>query len=231
MGDRDARAALEEAARLYEQYRRTYGAGTPTGADVPIPPRSAVQRVFETIGEPASRIWELNEMPGRAVAAVGTNRAGTMPPLNVLDVALYGRDMNTGRQPVRYGDVLAGTLEDTGEITPGGKAAAIIRAAGNLVTDPGAAPLLLSGAEAAGALAGRFPGGGGGARAVRPRPRGRSRLDPAYKDVPVEKPPIDVTATQPVSIMRSPTETQSIKPLQQNQPFGRHWKTPKLQEG
>ncbi len=231
MSDRDARAALEEAARLYEEYKRTYGTGTPTGADAPVPPRSAVQRVFETIGQPASRIWELNEMPGRAVAAVGTNLAGTQAPLNVLDVMLTGRDMSTGRAPVRYGDVLAGTLEDTGEIAPGGKAAAIIRAAGNLVTDPGAAPLLLSGAEAAGALAGRFPGGGRGARAVRPRPRGRSRLYPEYKDVPVEKPPIEMTATQPVPIMRDPTATQSIKPLQFNQPFGRHHKIPKLQEG
>ncbi len=241
MSDQDARAALEEAARLYEEYRRTYGVGSPTGADTAVQGHNALQRTFEAIGRPAGAVvggaLHVAEAPARAVAAIGTNLSGVGPHINVADAALYGRDMETGREPVRYGDVLAGTMEDSGEIAPGGKASAIIRAAGNLVTDPGAAPLMMSAAEGAGALAGRFGGVGGTARPTGARPRPRSRLHPQYapegggvtQPQPPER-PLPVTATQPVRTLR-PTDTQSIKPLQQNQPFGKHHKVPKLQEG
>jgi hypothetical protein len=105
--------------------------------------------------EGAGRFANALAIPARAIAAAAGNTAGTgARPVDVSDYALYGRDMETGLQATQYGDLLAGTMEDAGEIEPGGKVSTLLRLAGNAVTDPAMAPALLSGAEAIGALGG-----------------------------------------------------------------------------
>ena len=113
---------------------------------------AAIEGAMEGVGN----LMHAGGIAGRALGAVGTNRAGLGPPVDVSDFALYGRDLETGRTALQYGDLLAGTLEDAGEIAPGGAASKILALAGNLITDPAAAPGLLTGAEAAGALAARL---------------------------------------------------------------------------
>lgn len=225
MSDETGGTNIAEAQRLWEEYQRKYGAGTPTGADTAVQGSSALQRAFEAIGRPAGAVvggaMHVLGAPARAVNAIGTNLAGTQAPIPVGQYALLGQNLENQSRPVGYGDVLAGTMEESGEITPGGRAAAIIRAAGNLITDPAAAPLLLGGAEAAGALAGRFGPSAGAAGPQMPRAP-RSRLAPSSRPMPrgprqgppPEPGPVPLrpTDTQPVQVF-DPTATQPVQTL------------------
>lgn len=109
---------------------------------------------FEGAMEGLGRLGHVASIPARAITGAATNAAGLGAPIDVSDYAIYGRDIETGRQAEQYGDLLAGTLEDAGELKPGSFASKVIRLAGNTITDPAAAPALLSGAEAVGALGG-----------------------------------------------------------------------------
>lgn len=129
------------------------------------------------------RFGDALAIPARAIAGAATNSAGLGAPVDVSDYALFGRDLETGRTATQYGDLLAGTLEDAGEMKPGGFASKVIRFAGNTITDPAAAPALLSGAEAVGALAGRLTPGIQAAE-LAPRRRPLGRVDPNYGQSP-----------------------------------------------
>jgi len=104
---------------------------------------------FEGAMEGLGNIGRIATIPTRALAGAAANVGvpGAIP--DVMDYALTGRGPS-----VQYGDILAGTLEESGEIAPGGLASKVLRLAGNVITDPSMAPALLTGAEAAGALAG-----------------------------------------------------------------------------
>jgi hypothetical protein len=191
---------------------------------------AAVEGAMEGVGnlvEGVGRFGHAMTVPTRAIGAIGTNLAGTAAPVDVSDYALYGADLETGRRAIQYGDLLAGTLEDAGEIAPGGVASKILSMAGNVATDPAAAPLMLSAAEGAGALAGRFS-----PRITTPQPTfprmPQGRLQPQYATPRSSAPePFDPGATQPVRTPRSggpmrpaqgqpgpsmgPTATQKVK--------------------
>ena len=156
---------------------------------------SLAGRAIGALGRASEPLVHAAGVPARAVNAIGTNLAGTAAPLDVSDVALYGYDVNTGRTPSSYGEALAGELESAGEITPGGIASKLIRVAGDIVSDPAMAPLLLSGAEAAGALAGRMGPAMPGPRAPRMPPQGR--LQPAYPGQARGRGPGGGTVVQP----------------------------------
>jgi hypothetical protein len=183
----------------------------------------AMQGVGNLVGG-VERFGSALAVPTRALTAAATNTAGVGPPIDVSDYALHGRDLETGRTALQYGDLLAGTLEDAGEIAPGGAAAKILAFMGNAAADPMMAPAVLSGAEAAGALAGRFrppAAGGAGRSAMRPRPQSfQTPAQRAYgSSGPVEpmprQAPFDPTATQPVptsgEMPFNPTATQKVK--------------------
>lgn len=138
---------------------------------------------FEGAMEGMGALGHAASIPARALAAAAGNTAGLGRPVDVSDYALYGRDLETGLQATQYGDLLAGTMEDAGELKPGGFASKVIRLAGNIITDPAAAPGLLSGAKAVGALAGRMtPTPLTPEFAPRMRPRGM--VDPHYGQSP-----------------------------------------------
>lgn len=177
-----------EAMRLYEQYKRQYGEGAPTGADTAAKGASALERVIQPVLEGTGRVFggaaQVAGIPARALAAVGTNMAGTGAPIDVSDYAIHGQDLETGRTAPHYGEILAGTLEESGEIAKGGIASKIIAAAGNMITDPAMAPVMLSGAEAAGSLMGRMGPGAAPAPAPATRPMPRSRPHPLSGPIP-----------------------------------------------
>lgn len=147
MGWRDIIRSPDPSRALYEALR-----ANPTASRV----ADTFQGGFEGAMEGLGSLGHAATIPARALAGAATNLAGTQAPVDVSDYALYGRDLETGLQGVQYGDLLAGTLEDAGEIAPGGKASEALRFMGNVITDPGAAAGMLSGAEAVGALAGRM---------------------------------------------------------------------------
>jgi len=161
MGWRDIIRAPDPSRALYEALRRNPTASR--AADV-------FQGGFEGAMEGLGRLGHVAGIPARAVAGAATNAAGLGRPVDVSDYALYGRDLETGLQGVQYGDLLAGTMEDAGELAPGGTASKLLRLAGNAVTDPTMAPALLTGAEALGAL--------GGPRAMAPAFQGRPAPPP-----------------------------------------------------
>lgn len=105
---------------------------------------------FEGAMEGLGNIGHVATIPTRALSGAAANLAGTNAVPNVADYALHGGPS------VQYGDLLAGTLEDAGELKPGSFASKVLRLAGNVITDPTAAPAMLTGAEAVGALAGRM---------------------------------------------------------------------------
>jgi hypothetical protein len=146
MGWRDILRSPDPSYALYQAMRANPTASR--AADV-------FQAGFEAPFKALGAFGNAAAIPTRAIAAAAGNMAGTgARPVDVSDYALYGRDMETGLQATQYGDLLAGTLEDAGELAPGGTASKLLRLAGNAVTDPMAAPAFLSGAEAVGALAG-----------------------------------------------------------------------------
>jgi len=211
-GDDVGAANIAEAKRLWEQYQREQATRPADPATAQGGAQSLFERAFQAAGEPLGKIFggamHVAGAPGRALDAYATNQAGTQGPVDISDAAIYGQDMETGRQSASYGDLLAGTLADSGEITPGGKAAAIIKFAGNVITDPAAAPLLLSGAEGAGALAGRM-----GPSAAAGGPRGpripSGKMYPQYGDIP--QAPFDPGATQRVPIR--PPQPSRVSPF------------------
>jgi len=145
MGWRDIISSPDPSRALYEALRRN-----PTASRI----ADTFQGGFEGAMEGMGQLAHGATVPARAIAGAAYNAAGTGRPVDVSDYALYGRDLETGLQAVQYGDLLAGTMEDAGELKPGGLASKLVRLAGNVITDPGAAPGLLTGAEALGALAG-----------------------------------------------------------------------------
>lgn len=219
-----------EAMRLYEEYKRKYGAGSPTGADTAIQGASALERalggVISGIGAPAAAVMQgathVATAPARALAAAAGNTAGTGYDVSPLNAAVYGFDPETGREPAQYGELLAGTLEDSGEIARGGIASKIIAATGNMVTDPMMAPALMSGAEAAGTLAGRATptiSPMGGQRP--PRMPAQGRVNPAYQGGPGMAPGQTGPRTAPPGRTFNPNATQPVPVSQQgplNQP-------------
>jgi len=144
MGWRDVLRSPDPSRALYLAMRANPTASR--AADI-------FQGGFEGAMEGLGRLGHAASIPARAIAGAAYNTEAVRP-VDVSDYALYGRDMETGLQAVQYGDLLAGTMEDAGEIAPGGVASKLLRLAGNAVTDPMAAPALLSGAEAVGALGG-----------------------------------------------------------------------------
>lgn len=160
-----------------------------------------IQGGFEGAMEGLGNLGHAATIPARAIAAAAGNTAGTYQrPVDVSDYALYGRDMETGLQAIQYGDLLAGTLEDSGEIEAGGKVSGILRAVGNVVTDPMAAPMLLSGAEAAGALAGRLTPSAAPMTPTRPyRP-----LSSPHRPPPPQPPPGPPPGPGPIPLTSSP---------------------------
>jgi hypothetical protein len=168
---------------------------------------AAIEGAMEGVGNLVGRAGQVGHaltVPARAIGAVGTNLAGTAAPVDVSDYALYGADLETGRRALQYGDLLAGTLEDSGEIAPGGAASKILSTLGNVVTDPAAAPLLMSAAEGAGALAGRF-----GPRVTAPQPTfprmPQARLRPQYA---AQRPTGPTGGAEPFD----PGATQAVRP-------------------
>ncbi len=148
------------------------------------------QGAFEGAMEGAGTLAHGATVPARALAAAASNSAGLGKPVDVSDYALYGRDMETGLQASQYGDLLAGTLEDAGEVTPGSFASKVIRLAGNTITDPAAAPSLLGGAEAVGSLAGAMTPVAPEMTPTMPR----RPLASAPRPAQANQPPIPVTA-------------------------------------
>lgn len=232
------------ALALLEQYKRQYGMGTPTGADTVDQGKNALVRAFEAVGRPAGAAFggamHVAGIPARMVNAIGTNLAGTQAPVDVSDVAIYGQDMETGRQSADYGGVLAGTLADEGEITPGGRAEKLIRILGNIVSDPltaaGAARLLVGRAAPAAAAAERQPrmppqsrlypqyaeGGPGGGIVNQPPPPSGAMPARAPGPPRTSPPGFDPTATQPV---------QTVGPKGPKPRLGGPRKRPSLDEG
>lgn len=68
----------------------------------------------------------------RAASAIGQNQAG-LTPMSVSDAAIYGRDMNTGQEPVSYGTALRKVGFGEDDTSALGKAAQL---AGDVVEDP-----------------------------------------------------------------------------------------------
>lgn len=145
MGWRDILRSPDPSRALYQAMR-----ANPTASRAADVFQAGFEAPFNALGAVGNAL----AIPTRAIAAAAGNTAGLGPPVDVSDYALYGRDMETGLQATQYGDLLAGTLEDAGELAPGGIASKLLRSAGNAVADPMAAPAFLSGAEAVGALAG-----------------------------------------------------------------------------
>jgi hypothetical protein len=213
VGWRDILSADDPSRAAYEALMASQTGRTAASAI-----EGAMQGVGNLVGG-VERFGSALAIPTRALTAAATNTAGVGPPIDVSDYALHGRDLETGRTALQYGDLLAGTLEDAGEIAPGGAAAKILAFMGNAAADPMMAPAVLTGAEAAGTLAGRFrpPGGSVGQSAMRQRPQ--SFQTPAQRSYgssgPVEPTPFDPTATQRVptsgQMPFNPTATQKVK--------------------
>lgn len=141
MGWRDIISSPDPSRALYLAMRANPTASR--AADV-------FQGGFEGAMEGLGNIGHVATIPTRALAGAAANLAGTNAVPNVAEYALHGGPS------VQYGDLLAGTMEDAGELKPGSFASKVLRLAGNTLTDPTAAPAMLSGAEAVGALAGRL---------------------------------------------------------------------------
>lgn len=143
---------------------------------------------FEGAMEGLGNVGRVATIPARALAGAAAKYGAGVP----MDVGHYAL---TGEGPsVQYGDVLAGSMEDTGELRPGGVASKVIRAVGNMITDPGAAPSMLSGADALGSLAGKLGPQGStfpDPQTVRPFPRSHEAgrpVAPAEIGSPMETP-------------------------------------------
>lgn len=176
MGWRDIISSPDPSRALYLAMRKNQ---TASGA------ADTFQRGFEgVVGggmEALGRFGNALATPARAIAAAATNAAGTRArPIDVSDYALHGRDLETGDRAEQYGDLLAGTLEDAGEVKPGSFASKVLRMAGNTITDPVAAPGLLAGAEAVGALAGGLTPSVSSVELAPRRGAPRGRLDPNF---------------------------------------------------
>jgi hypothetical protein len=153
MGWRDILRSPDPSRALYLALR-----GNPTASAIADTAQTGFNTIMGTGADALNALGHASGIPSRAIAAAAGNAAGTgAPPVDVSDYALYGRDLETGRQAVQYGDLLAGTLEDAGEVKPGSMASQVLRTACNAITDPAMAPLLLTGAEAVGSLGGAMP--------------------------------------------------------------------------
>jgi hypothetical protein len=168
MGWRDIISSPDPSRALYLAMRANPTASR--AADV-------FQGGFEGAMEGLGNIGHVATIPTRALAGASANLAGTNAVPNVAEYALHGGPS------VQYGDLLAGTMEDAGELKPGSFASKVLRLAGNTLTDPTAAPAMLSGAEAVGALAGRLTPSAPPMEPTFPR-RPVSRLDPAFSGAP-----------------------------------------------
>lgn len=225
MGWREILRSPDPSRALYLAMR-----GNPTASRI----ADTFQGGFEGAMEGLSNLGQAATIPARALAGAATNMSGVSRPVNVKDYALFGKDLETGAPAAQYGDLLAGTLEDAGEMKPGGLASKLVRAAGNMVTDPGMAPAMLTGADALGALAGKMspampipeptrayrPMSSPGPRAVQSASRGVPPKPPGAPAAPPEEPPQNPTATQPVPRFSSagegwfdPNATQELPPL------------------
>lgn len=220
MGWRDIISSPDPSRALYEALRRN-----PTASRA----ADAFQGGFEGAMEGLGNLGQAFTAPARAIAGAAYNTAvPESARVDVSDYALYGRDLESGRAAVTYGELLAGTLEDAGEIAPGGTASKLIRLAGDAVTDPAAAPALLSGAEAVGALAGRMTPAAAPMTPTRPyRPLSNPPSRPGPPQPPPAPPaaarspypPLGPTDTRPTATVRGPLSGQT-QPVPRFSPSG-----------
>ena len=189
------------------------------------------QGAFEGAMEGVGNIGRVLGAPARALNAAAYNTA-VRPEARISPL---GAALGRVAPAPSYGDLLAGTLEDAGEIAPNGVASKLLRLAGDAVTDPAMAPALLSGAEAVGALGGRLTPSAPPMRPTmpyRPRstpqrppapaPRGGPPAPPPAAAAPATRgpyPPLGPTDTRPTSTVRGPLSGQT-QPVQRFSPSG-----------
>lgn len=237
----DASAALAEAQRMWEEYQRQYqNPQAPSGTAAsdslyqrlsrgPAAPYiEGAAGAFQGAMEGLGALGHAASIPARAIAgaaAHGPITEGGGTPYSVTDYALYGFDPETGGGAALAGDLLASSLEESGEIAPGGVASKLVSLIGNALTDPMTAVAVLSSAEAAGTL--------GRSSAPPPAPRRfgppRSKMHPSSGAMPsstLEAPrgpaptttqPLPMDATQPVPRF---TDTQPM-PMDMTRPVPR----------